>query len=136
MKSFRYENGSDFRIIGEATIRQQIASGSMTPLEIANAEEVLALEINASTRFESGAVFTRVADDSEPMTVIICRGRSTSKPCEFCRTTVRGGGLLCDGPGKKQGKTCDAFMCAKCARRIGKNRDLCPKCAAATEVQG
>lgn len=37
-------------------------------------------------------------------------------------------GNLCDWKvdGKKRSKTCDAFVCNGCARRVGPDKDLCP----------
>lgn len=136
MKSFRYENPPHLRVVTEEQLQKQIESGSMSPAEIANAGKVLALAINESITFESGSTFTRIADDSEPFTAIACRGRSRSRKCEFCHITLYKGGRLCDGPGKKKGETCDAFMCQKCAKHVGADRDLCPKCATNTSESG
>lgn len=39
--------------------------------------------------------------------------------------------LLCDGPGKKPGTTCDNRICGECAETSHagrKRRDLCPVC--------
>jgi hypothetical protein len=58
---------------------------------------------------------------------IICsRGRS-APPCAFCGQPST---LLCDGAVRSgfQTITCDKPICKKCAKRVGKNRDLCPDC--------
>lgn len=130
MKSFRYENLPDFRIVTEKQIREQIAGGLMSKDWTDRAEEVLAIKIGESYSMPGGAKFTRVADDTEPVTSIICggRGRGRAKQCTFCQTPTKDG-RLCDGEPVKRGQSCDAFMCPKCATKIGPNVDLCPPCA-------
>jgi len=135
MKSFRYIDGSDFRQVTEETVQKSIdALPADSPLR-ANGAEVLGLAIGESVTFESGVEWTRIADDSQPFQSFICRGRARARKCQFCHVTVQGGeGLLCDGPPKKKGaKTCDAFMCRACAKNVGRNRDLCPRCAAPSD---
>ncbi len=136
MKSFRYENLPTFRVISEADIQKEIDSGRLDERQLANTRQILALDMDESFTTESGSTFTRVADDSEPVSAIFCGGRRTARRCEFCRLYVRGNGLLCDGPPTKKGaKTCDAFMCRKCAKNIGPDRDLCPRCVKATKPE-
>jgi hypothetical protein len=48
------------------------------------------------------------------------------KRCKFCDPTKANFATLqCDYP-IGNGKTCDAFMCAACARCVGMDRDYCP----------
>ena len=53
---------------------------------------------------------------------IVCRsGRRPT--CKFCkhRSAVK----YCDAP-IGRGRTCDAPMCAECAKSVGFNKDVCP----------
>lgn len=61
---------------------------------------------------------TRVGD----VPVIVCTSRTRVRKCEFCSGIAT---LQCDG--LRKGKSCDAFMCARCAQPAGVNRDLCPR---------
>jgi len=129
MKSFRYVNGSDYRQVTEEQVQISIdALPPESPLR-ANGAAVLKLAIGETATFESGVQWTRIADDSEPIVAIICN-RGRARRCQFCSRLAQGGdGLLCDGPTtKKRKKTCDAFMCRRCAKKVGPNRDLCPRC--------
>jgi len=66
--------------------------------------------------------------------IILCsRGRAR---CQWCNSEHT---LLCDGPGKEPGNTCDAKMCARHAtkfRRNGKKLDFCPDCTTAARAIG
>lgn len=55
----------------------------------------------------------------------VCSRGRRGKPCKSCGAP---GTRQCDAPlfGAKAGKTCDAWMCERCATRTGPNTDLCP----------
>lgn len=58
-----------------------------------------------------------------------CTRGSNLPKCKFCGNAIREGGLvLCDWKlkGEKEGQTCDAPMCRRCAQRVGDQKDLCP----------
>ena len=59
---------------------------------------------------------------------IVCsRGRIKAKPkCCLCGDAAD---YLCDGK-REDGRTCDNPICSVCRVHVGKNRDLCPGCAA------
>lgn len=61
-----------------------------------------------------------VADDGHSAAIACTRGRP--KPCAYCGQP---GGLLCDGPGKQSGKTCDVSMCARCTHSPSAGVDHC-----------
>jgi hypothetical protein len=69
VKSYTYQNGSDFRTITETVVSGIIEDENRSPQEKANAEKVLALELDASYTTSGGATFTRIADDSPPLVV-------------------------------------------------------------------
>jgi hypothetical protein len=54
---------------------------------------------------------------------IVRTGKPHRRKCRFCSEGEAT--LLCDFRGP-QGKTCDAPMCARCARPVGPNVDYCP----------
>lgn len=61
-----------------------------------------------------------------PDSYIIQCSRGLNYRCRFC-----GSGnatKLCDFPlrGEMAGKTCDIRMCARCAVKVGENKDYCP----------
>lgn len=66
-------------------------------------------------------------------TVIACRhGRHQPAKCDVCEG--KGAEWLCDGPARgrtryptKKPRTCDRKLCAKCRRKTGEDRDLCPE---------
>lgn len=72
-------------------------------------------------------------DDGQVVGIVCTRGRRRQKcGAEGCSRTAS---LLCDGPpGPRGGKTCDAPICPAHAVHVGRDRDLCPKCAAAAKV--
>lgn len=46
------------------------------------------------------------------------------RKCAFCGGYAT---LLCDGPSDREGRTCDAPMCVKCAIHVpGQDVDYCP----------
>lgn len=60
---------------------------------------------------------------------IICTSTRTRR----CRWCGAGATLLCDGPGplgEYDARTCDAPVCKACAKHVGPDEDLCPRCAA------
>jgi len=64
---------------------------------------------------------------SGDLTAIVCtRGQRKPPRCRWCR---KPGTLLCDGPARKGGGTCDARICPDHATNVGPDRDLCPTCA-------
>lgn len=56
-------------------------------------------------------------------TAIVCIRRPRPARCSVCAR--RWHTKLCDGPGKKPGKTCDAKLCDACAQHVGAE-DFCP----------
>jgi hypothetical protein len=58
----------------------------------------------------------------DTMVIACTRGRPRQCACGNVAT------LLCDFPlsGEKIGKTCDAPLCAKCAKHVGPDRDYSP----------
>lgn len=58
----------------------------------------------------------------------VCYSGARQQHCQFCRTGIAT--LECDYPvGQTLGGdpiTCDAKMCASCARQVGEDRDHCP----------
>lgn len=72
------------------------------------------------------------------VTVIVCSARGRQKTCEVYwndgRRCGKPAGGQCDGP-KPGGKTCDRHICKEHALHVGKNRDLCPNCAAKREPE-
>jgi hypothetical protein len=68
---------------------------------------------------EPGGKSTLDGDAPPLVTATVC---GLGRRCRYCRTKVISG-VLCDGPGKTPGTTCDAFMCRKCATSAP-NRDL------------
>lgn len=53
---------------------------------------------------------------------IVCTRGARRQRCRWCE---RYGDRLCDYP--VAGKTCDAPMCATHAKRVGRDKDHCPK---------
>ncbi len=70
--------------------------------------------------------------------VVVCtqgpRRRHCRAPLPDGRLCGAGAPLLCDGPAEG-GKTCDLPICAKHALHVGRDRDLCPSCAAKREPE-
>lgn len=58
------------------------------------------------------------------VTGIVCTSRTRVKPCRQCGARSA---RLCDYAlmGRLAGKTCDMPLCAKCAVKVGPDRDLC-----------
>ena len=65
---------------------------------------------------------TPILDANGKQIGIAC-SRGPVKSCKCGRRSTK----LCDYPlrGKKQGKTCDAPLCDRCATSVGKNLDYC-----------
>jgi len=64
---------------------------------------------------------------------IVCGSRRGRRArCEFCKNPHA---KLCDYE-VASGKTCDAKICASCAKSIGPDRDLCPRHAKRGELLG
>jgi hypothetical protein len=63
-------------------------------------------------------------DIGNGVTAIVCRSRTT-KRCKSCGKAAE---RECDFPlsGAKQGQTCNAPLCARCASRPLPDTDLCP----------
>jgi len=132
MKCFRYTTSARFQQVTEADVQASIDKLPADSPQRANGAAVLALAIGESVQFESGVNWERLEDDAPTFNAFICN-RGRSRRCTFCSRMVSSGdGLLCDGPPKKgsRKKTCDAFMCRGCGKHVGRDRDLCPNCAA------
>jgi hypothetical protein len=138
VKKFEVVTGANCRTVRIVTEAAVCAALDALPKGDAeqrrNGERVLALGVGETVTFASGNQYTRVEDDADTnMMAIMCtRGSRSAKPCVFCGRKLHAGGLLCDGlpPKGARRATCDAFMCRKCAKAVGPNRDLCPRCAA------
>lgn len=65
---------------------------------------------------------------------IACSRGQRAKPCKFCGSA---GTQLCDYPlrGKKEGQTCDARMCMRCAFELGPDLQYCPPHGRITQDQ-
>lgn len=69
---------------------------------------------------------TPIRDASGKVVGIACSRGPAFKPCSVCKSSP--GTKLCDAPGSKPGRTCDAPLCARCSRHIpGADLDFCPK---------
>lgn len=66
----------------------------------------------------------RPLDLGNGVTGFACSRGERTKPCVECG---RASNKLCDGElrGKMQGKTCDRPLCARCAIKVGPDKDLC-----------
>jgi hypothetical protein len=55
----------------------------------------------------------------------VCSRGERKRPCSLCGALAS---RQCDAPlfGAKAGKTCDVYLCVRCATRTGPNADLCP----------
>jgi hypothetical protein len=60
---------------------------------------------------------------------IACTRGQRARRCSACRANPAA--VLCDGPGRRAGTTCDRALCFRCAVAIGDQRDLCPEHAGA-----
>jgi hypothetical protein len=56
-------------------------------------------------------------------TAIVCIRRPRPARCSVCKQHPHT--KLCDGPGKRAGKDCDAKLCDACAQHVGP-KDYCP----------
>ncbi len=63
---------------------------------------------------------------------LVCIKRPRPARCSVCK--ARPHTRLCDGPGKRPGKTCNAKLCDRCAKHVGPDRDLCPACGLHPEL--
>ncbi len=83
-----------------------------------------------------GRAFPIRSADGRVIGIACTRMRPKSKPCSVCKSTP--GPLLCDGKATNgASRTCDAPLCAGCARNSDrtKDKDFCPKCAGVARVQ-
>jgi hypothetical protein len=71
--------------------------------------------------------------DTEFGVVHINCGRKPRQRCHFCN---RWSEKLCDFPTGKNGKTCDARMCSRCASSVGPDLDYCPRHRGMKPAQG
>lgn len=65
----------------------------------------------------------------------ICTERRRRVPCSASGCT-RERVALCDGPGKRPGRTCNARVCELHRLSIGENVDLCPDCGERFAISG
>ena len=65
----------------------------------------------------------RPVDLGNGVTAIVC-SKGDRRSCKCGRRSTK----LCDYPlrGKKQGRTCDAPLCDRCATSVGRDKDYCP----------
>lgn len=61
-------------------------------------------------------------------TALVKFGNRRKPRCSVCKQP--GAPFLCDGPppAGSTRKTCDAPLCRACAKRTGRDRDVCPNC--------
>lgn len=67
-------------------------------------------------------------DLGDGVTGFVCT-ETKRRACSSCRSSIKAEqGVLCDWPltGPKAGKTCDRFVCQRCAKHVGEDRDYCP----------
>jgi hypothetical protein len=67
------------------------------------------------------------------ITMHICTRGTKRQRCHFCN---RWSEKLCDFPTGKNGKTCDARMCSRCASSVGPDLDYCPRHRGMKPAQG
>jgi hypothetical protein len=98
------------------------------PAYAEHAQKVLDLEVDASVTFPSGALYKRLADDSDAISAIICHRGRARKLCTFprCKSRVA---VACDFPigstiGSRQ-LTCDRGRCREHAVSVGPDLDYC-----------
>lgn len=63
-------------------------------------------------------------DDDGNLIGVVCSRGKRRRSCSTANCD-RPGTKLCDYA-LKNGKTCDRPMCARCAKKVGPDRDLCP----------